>query len=144
MRALLLLIAVISGVAILAWIGGSMLPVAHQATRSATFAVAPDVLYHVISERAAYQEWWDDDTPTIVVESRPPAWMVTRINDGLPFGGTWTFEIVADADGSRLTITERGEVYNPIFRILSRYVFGHTATMDAFLEALAARVAAPG
>jgi hypothetical protein len=33
-------------------------------------------------------------------------------------------------------ITEDGEVYNPIFRFMSRFVFGHTHTMDAYLRAL--------
>jgi hypothetical protein len=54
--------------------------------------------------------------------------------------GTWTFEFVPEGDGTRLTITERGEVYNPIFRFMSRFVFGHTATMDAFVENLGKRI----
>ena len=32
-----------------------------------------------------------------------------------------------------LTITERGEVYNPIFRFMSRFVFGYTGTMESCL-----------
>ncbi len=39
--------------------------------------------------------------------------------------------------GSLVTITEDGEVYNPLFRFLSRYVFGYAATMDSFLARLA-------
>ena len=42
----------------------------------------------------------------------------------------------ARGDGTRLTITERGEVYNPIFRFLSRFVFAQTATMESFLRGL--------
>ncbi len=45
-----------------------------------------------------------------------------------------------DNTGTRLTITENGEVYNPIFRFMSRFVFGHTATMDQFLSDLKKRV----
>jgi hypothetical protein len=37
---------------------------------------------------------------------------------------------------TQITITERGEVYNPIFRFMSRYVFSHHATIDAYLTAL--------
>ena len=33
-------------------------------------------------------------------------------------------------------ITENGEVYNPLFRFMSRFVFGHTATIDKYLEDL--------
>jgi hypothetical protein len=33
-------------------------------------------------------------------------------------------------------ITENGEVYNPIFRFVSRFIMGHTATLDAYLKSL--------
>ena len=33
-------------------------------------------------------------------------------------------------------ITEDGEVYNPIFRFVSRFVFGQTRMLDAYLRAL--------
>ena len=39
-------------------------------------------------------------------------------------------------DASRVTITERGWVSNPIFRFVSRFVMGHTSTLDAYLRAL--------
>ncbi len=42
--------------------------------------------------------------------------------------------------GSTLTITEDGEVYNPIFRFMSRFVFGHEATMAAYLSAAEKRL----
>ena len=75
-----------------------------------------------------------------VQESEPPTRFVTRIADpDQPFGGTWTFEIVPSGAGSRVTITERGEVYNPIFRVMSRFVFGYTGTMQSYLAALTAR-----
>jgi hypothetical protein len=63
---------------------------------------------------------------------------VTRIADPhLPFGGTWTYEVApAVGGGSTLTITENGEVYNLVFRFISRFVMGYTATIDRYLEAL--------
>lgn len=138
-RRLLVTIGVLFGFGVAVWAGGALLPIAHEATGSATFDVPPVTLHQIIADRERYPEWWDDDTPTMVIENRPPDRLVTRIVDGLPFGGTWTFEVVPDGTGSRLTITERGEIYNPIFRIMSRYVFGHTATIDRFLTALHAR-----
>ena len=60
---------------------------------------------------------------------------------GLLFGGTWTYELTPVGRATLLRITERGEVYNPVFRVMSRFVFGHTATIDAYLAALGARVA---
>ena len=51
-----------------------------------------------------------------------------------------TFELAAAGTGTRLTITERGEVYNPLFRVMSRFILGHTATIDRYLADLRARV----
>ena len=45
-------------------------------------------------------------------------------------------EIVPTPKGSRLTITERGEIYNPIFRTLARFVFGYSSTLESCLKAV--------
>ena len=72
-----------------------------------------------------------------VMENQAPVRRVTRIADkNLPFGGTWTYVITATPEGSMLSITEAGEVYNPIFRFMSRFVFGHTRTMESYLTSL--------
>lgn len=55
------------------------------------------------------------------------------------FGGSWTYELTPVADGTRLRITENGEVYNPLFRFLSRFVFGHYASIDKFMADLERR-----
>jgi hypothetical protein len=39
-----------------------------------------------------------------------------------------------------LSITENGEVYNPAFRFVSRYIMGHAATVDAYLKAVAPKL----
>ena len=36
-----------------------------------------------------------------------------------------------------MTISERGEVYNPLYRFVSRFFIGHTRTIDAYLAELA-------
>ncbi len=69
-----------------------------------------------------------------------PARLVTRIADErLPYGGTWTYEVEEDAGGSRVTITEDGEIYNPIFRVVSRFFLGYHATQRSYLRALGAK-----
>ena len=74
-----------------------------------------------------------------IVQSIPAARVVSRIADpDQPFGGTWTVVLAPEAGGTRVTITEDGEVYNPLFRFLSPYVFSQTATMESCLAALAA------
>jgi uncharacterized protein YndB with AHSA1/START domain len=63
-----------------------------------------------------------------------PRVLVVRIADpDLPFGGAWTYEIAPTADGSTLRITEHGEVYNPIFRFMARFVFGHEKSIATYL-----------
>ncbi len=67
--------------------------------------------------------------------------LVTRIADkDLPFGGTWTYEIAPDNRGTTLTITEHSEVYNPVFRFISRFVIGHTEQIDKYFDSLATRL----
>jgi hypothetical protein len=41
------------------------------------------------------------------------------------------------SQGCLLTITEEGEIYNPVFRFVSRFVIGYTATIDGYLARLA-------
>jgi ribosome-associated toxin RatA of RatAB toxin-antitoxin module len=143
---------------------GYLLPQNHEASRSAEFNRPPQDVYALVAEVANYPAWWSNITkvemidrpgqitfkehmstgPVImtVVEQSPPSRFMTKIDDpGQPFGGTWTFEIAALGDGkSRLTITERGEIYNPIFRVMSRFVFGYTGTMESCLAALEKRL----
>jgi len=85
---------------------------------------------------------------TMVQEA--PHKLVTRITDPLrgqggtgrphlPFGGTWTYELSAKDGGTVLVITENGEVYNPIFRFMSKFVFGQTASINHYLKALSGK-----
>lgn len=97
--------------------------------------------------RAAWSEkigvgWNAQEIPYEIMESTPPARgvpgkLVARIADPkLPYGGGWTYEVAAADGGTELRITERGEVYNPIFRFVSRFIIGHTKSLEDYLNAL--------
>ena len=117
---------------------GAMLPKGHSVSRTARVAMPPAALHALILTRIGEPQ----EYPVRVERNEPPSLLVTRIaGDGLPFGGTWTYRIAPASGGSELTITEDGEVYNPIFRFMSRFVFGHYATMDAFRKNLTAKAA---
>jgi uncharacterized protein YndB with AHSA1/START domain len=156
---LFVVLALIAIVVVIAVVG-YLLPQDHVATRVARYRQPPGAVFDAISDVASAASWRTDlkqvamlppqqgrvrfrevgSSGSIVFEidetSRPTK-MVTRIADpDQPFGGTWTFELTADGAGTRLAITERGEIYNPIFRTLARFVFGHTSTLDAYLKAL--------
>jgi hypothetical protein len=120
---------------------GFFLPVSHEASRSAELAKPPDVVFALMANPDSYREWWSEaDVRSEVVERVPPSKIVTRIVGETQFGGTWTIEIAPTPAGSRMTITERGEIYNPVFRALMKFVFGYTATMDSCLEAARKRL----
>ena len=139
----LILWIVVSMIAIVGVIAlvGYFLPVSHEASRSAEFNTPPEAVYALISDLEGYSAWWPGNSTTVeVVESVGPSRFTTRIVGETDFGGTWTMEIVPTPQGSRLTITERGEIYNPIFRALAKFVFGYTSTMESCLAAAAKRL----
>jgi len=164
MRWMLVIVVAVTLLVVIIVVIGAMLPKAHTASRTARIAMPPDALYTVLADVAQYQSWRRDvksvqrlqdsnGMPAWVEESNGmkipmrfermerPSLLVGRIDtDELPFSGAWTYRIAPAGTGaSDLTITEDGEVRNPIFRFMSRFVFGHHATMDAFLKNLAAR-----
>lgn len=142
---------------------GLALPQNHVASRTVTLnRPLPDV-WHAITDVESFPSWrpsvsrvevlarepkrWREvgssDALTLeVVETQAPSRVVVAIADrNLPFGGRWVYELTPDGAGTRITITEHGEVYNPIFRFVSRFVIGHTATIDEYLAALQKRFA---
>jgi uncharacterized protein YndB with AHSA1/START domain len=142
---------------------GSRLPRGHAVSRTATFRVPPDAVWGAITNVDAFPSWRSDvkkierlpdrdGRPVWVEEGRSgrltlavermeaPRMLVVRIADpDLPFGGTWTYEIVAAPGGSRLTISENGEVYNPLFRFMARFIFGYEGTIASYMKALEQR-----
>lgn len=119
-------------------LAGYFLPVGHEASRTAEFSRPPAEVHALVSKLQDYPAWWPEAATAVeIVENMPPTRLVTRIVGETAFGGTWTMAIEPTPGGSRLTITERGEIYNPIFRTLARFVFGYTSTMDSCLEAVA-------
>jgi hypothetical protein len=141
---------------------GFSLPVQHVASGTASLSQLPDEIFVMITDVVRFPEWRSDVTSVELLSAAPLRWrehgsngditfveeqlsrqtrFVTRIDEpSLPFGGTRTYELASGAGGTTLTITEQGEVYNPIFRVMSRFVFGHTATIDAYLAALQKRL----
>ena len=138
LKLILIVAGVFAAIVLVVAIVGWLLPRDHMASRSATFHARPEVVFPLI---ASLEIGKQDDVPIALVEQHAPDRVVTRIADpNLPFGGTWTFELTPEAAGTRVTITERGYVTNPIFRAISRFVIGHEASMASYLRELAARL----
>lgn len=163
MRWILWIGAALAVVVLIVVVVGAMLPKAHTASRTARIALPPDALFALLADVDRYQSWRPDVKSLQRLPDRDgkPAWiedvggmkiplhfermdrpsrLVSRIDGSdLPFGGSWTYQIAPASGGSDLTITENGEVANVLFRFMSRFVFGHHATMDGFIKHLQAR-----
>lgn len=145
---------------------GYMLPKAHRASRTLVYPAQPPAVFAAITDFARFPEWrtgiksvellpddgrgarfrehGKDGVITYRVERLDPhSKLVTRIDDpSLPFGGSWTLEVAPAEGGTALTITEDGEVYNPIFRLLSKTVFSPYSTIDTYQADLRRRLEA--
>lgn len=144
---------------------GSRLPQSHRASVARRFPVAADVIWAAITDVDAFPSWREgvkrvqrlpdrNGLPVWIEEGRSgkmtlaiermerPRILVGRITDpNLPFGGTWTYEIVPDGVGSCLTITENGEIYNPMFRFMARFILGYEGTIRSYMSSLEKRLA---
>jgi uncharacterized protein YndB with AHSA1/START domain len=163
MKWILIAVAALAALAAIVAITGWSLPVAHVATQRATVAAPPDRVWTIITDVEAFPSWRTDvktvervagtDALTWIEHGRtgalklkveasdPPRRLVMRIADpSLPFGGTWTYELAPSAGGTTVTVTENGEIYNPVFRTMARFVFGYEATMASYLDALRKKV----
>jgi hypothetical protein len=157
------IVALVLGIVMVGW----MLPVAHRASREAVYRAAPGALFAAVSNVSEYPKWRPSVKEVEVLPAEggeqrfreiggngrilfaiesvePNTRMTTRIADpSLPFGGRWTYELSPVGDGTRLRITEDGEVRNPIFRFVSRFVLGHHATIDQYLSDLGRKLGQP-
>jgi hypothetical protein len=152
-----ILVIVIAAVGIIAGVG-ALLPRRHVASRSATYRATPQQLFALIS---GPQSWRPDvqrsatiavpggqsllrettrDGNTMTYEAfaanRPTSIGRRVVGKKLPFSGSWTYSLAPSAGGTTVRIIEDAEVYNPVFRFMSRFVIGQTRTMDTYLRSL--------
>ena len=115
---------------------GARLPRQHVASRTLRVRRSPQEVWPILMQITSASS-----VPVDVVEQDAPRRMVTRVKETEKmFGGTWTCVVAPEPEGSTLTITEDGWVGNPIFRVMSRYVIGHHATIDGVLKQVATKL----
>ncbi|MFF2044308.1 SRPBCC domain-containing protein [Kitasatospora sp. NPDC058170] len=158
-------VAVGAGAAVAAAAAGRRLPVEHVTEGGLDLAQPPGAVWDVLTDIDLYPAWrpglsqverlpaaggrvrWREydrhgHTTYEVVESEAPHRLVTGIADqDLPYGGTWTYTLTPAGEGCTLTVTERGEVYRPVYRAVSHYVLGEDSSVHRYLGALAHRLA---
>jgi len=148
---------------------GFSLPKEHVASRTLKLNQKPDAVWNMITDfqnqpswlplvvsaekqpdhngNAVWYELYKNSSDKITLEtteSMPPQKLVRTIPDtGGVFFGRWEYEITPTKDGCSIKITEFGTVPNPVFRFMSKFVFGHNTTVETYLKALAAKFGQP-
>ena len=138
---------------------GNQLPVGHVASRYVMIGAPIDVVFSTITEFEAAASWRDLKSVTVTKDPEsgrqrvteesssgpitmeveqlvPPKRLVMRIVDESAFGGAWAYALEPQGNATRITITEHGEVYNPVFRFVGKYIMGYTRTIDSYLMSL--------
>ncbi len=160
MKMLFAVVAALVAVIALVLLIGAMLPSKHVASREITLRQRPGDVYAVVGDFAGAPAWRTDLKAVEllepvdgrvrfrensrnglityeVVEDIANQRLITRIVDrDLGYFGSWTSEFMPADSGTRVRITEDGEVPNVLFRFMSRFILGHTATLEAYLKAL--------
>ncbi len=135
----------------------------HTVTRWARVNAPIDSVWRAISTPNEFPSWRADVTEVEVlpaVEGRPswrevasgealtfevtrwsrPNDLVTRIADeGLPFGGVWVYRLERSGSETRVTITENGQIYSPVYRFVSQFILGYEGSLERYLGALVDR-----
>jgi uncharacterized protein YndB with AHSA1/START domain len=164
MKWVLIVIGGLAALVVLMALIGAFVSRDHRATSTISLRQAPDGVWKVVRDIGGAPAWfsamekserlpdrdgrevWHQkmsgfDVPIIVLESAPPGRLVTQIDPaaGGAFGGTWTYELAPDSTGTRISVTEAGWISNPIFRFMSRFLFGYYGALDKYLRALGTR-----
>lgn len=167
MKWLFIILGVLLALILICWIIGALLPRDHIASASIKLKAPPEQIWPIISDLEHHSDWQSgykkverlpdrdgkpvykmigagagaDAITLMISESSPPSKLVTTIaDDSLPFGGTWTWEITPDGDGSRVTITERGFVKPAIFRFVGKFFMGYDSMIKTTLRDLAKKL----
>lgn len=139
---------------------GRSLPEKHAASQTKSFTSSPEEVWTVVTAVGEWRSWRksvkevamtgpdtfrekgsNGEIEYRISDSVPGvSFTTTIITKGLPYGGAWRYEFGKEGNGCKLTITENGEVYNPFFRFMSKYIFGHDGTLKAYMNDLQARI----
>ncbi len=159
------------GIGAALWLIGLAMPQDHVATCVALLAGGESErgdAWELVANPAAYPDWRVDVREIRIAEDprvhdvrfvevgdqgaveygldlieAPQRAASTILTQGMPYDGAWEFDLDHAEGYVRIEVTERGSVYSPLFRVLGRYVFGYTSSMQTYLGNLAAALDLP-
>jgi hypothetical protein len=153
MKWLLIIPGILIGLVLIIVIIGYLLPVKHTSSVQVSINASPAEVWARLTDFSGYPAWrsdvksvnvrsaveWvevndrGDSLPLKIITLDAGQRLVTQIEgQNLPFGGGWEFRLKNNGDSTSVTITENGEVYNPLFRFVSKFIMGHNATLKKY------------
>jgi hypothetical protein len=163
MKGVLIVLATLLGLVVLVAIIGMLVPRDHVAGVTITLRQPPDSVWKVVRDLGGVPRWWGDmkrseratgadgrERWTQDVGASPwwPSSRPTSHRDTSSPGSTrrpmhrsverGPRHHPVDS-GSKFTVTERGWIANPVFRFMSRFIFGYYGTQERYLRALGKR-----
>lgn len=160
MGIVILILGAIAGLILVVVVVGALLPAEHTASVTRQVAGTQEEVWAKLVNTEGQLAWRKDlkeikmiseqpkkwvekmnmgDIPMVLEVADAPRRMVTKIDsESLPFGGRWTFQLEPDGNATIVKITEDGVVRNPVFKFMSKFIFGHEATMKTYLSNLEA------
>ncbi len=160
MKILLIVVAVLVGVAVVVTIVGALMPRTHVATSEISFRRPIAEVYSAVRDIGGMTKWWGELRTSErvsgvpgerwrqeaggfamqldVTDDRPPHGFVTNIvqEKGAPFGGKWIYALTEVSGVTTLRVSEDGWIGPPPFRVMAK-VMGLHRTIDGMLVALA-------
>jgi hypothetical protein len=160
MKWLIIAVALVLAACALVLAIGLLLPKDHVARAEALVAGPPERVAALIRDVEAQPRWRTGVDRIEMLERRPNRLLYVEHSDqgairfdfseeernrrfrsvitdpDLPFGGSWSIALAPRGSGTLVSIEERGSVANPLFRFVSTLIFGHDATMKAWLADL--------
>lgn len=145
-------------------IAGLLLPRTAEASRSVLLPVPPDQAFAKVADTAGQANWRSDiasielapDGKSWVENTRGGDRIAFRLEDSVPneryaisyvsargFSGEWTGRFAAEGTGTRLEVTERVTILNPVFRLIGRLVAPPGSHTDLHLADLAKALTPP-
>jgi uncharacterized protein YndB with AHSA1/START domain len=163
-RLALIIICLIILIVLVVLVIGLLQPTKHSVTRSIHLKQSPESVFALLNDPAKLPTWSSGIAKVVTLPNRdgkpvarltmkwggmemlatelentPPHRLVTAMRkEGGPTFGTWTYDIRAEGDGCRISITEDGELKNPLYRVMAR-VRGLDATVTRTLSDLATK-----
>lgn len=161
-RVLLIGTGTVLAMVLVVFAAGTVLPLNHEVTRGVTVAASPQAVWAVVANLPGQPRWrpellrvervetspprdlWREvsrNGETLLLETTtvaPPNQLVRTVADpAAPFSGSWEIRLEPVAEGTRISVTERASIPNPVFRVAARLFHDQGATADLYLADLA-------